>query len=171
MAQTTFRMMCQSLWILLTPFPPASLKEAGVPLLSQFFGGGGRVGYSFFPVFRSISCHLLMVWGWRPPILGAPFPCEQPHLGCGKSAGGRSTVFCFDLPQNAQLSSAGDWPTIILSLGTVFSVLSSVCRYWSGFLCSLLDVEAGVFCSGNQVFQGQVGVSPLQVRILSALLL
>lgn len=32
-AQTIFKMMCQSLWLLLLPFPPASLKEAGFPLL------------------------------------------------------------------------------------------------------------------------------------------
>lgn len=27
----TFKMMCQSLWLLLTPFPSASLKAAGFP--------------------------------------------------------------------------------------------------------------------------------------------
>lgn len=62
-------------------------------------------------------------------------------------------MFSFDLPQNARLSSAGDQPTTILSLGTVFSVFSSLCKCWSEFLCSLLNVEAGVFCSGNQVFK------------------
>lgn len=66
---------------------------------------------------------------------------------------GRSTAFSFDLPQNARLSSAGDQPTTILSLGTVFSMFSSLCKCWSEFLCSLLDIEARVFCSGNQVFK------------------
>lgn len=80
-------------------------------------------------------------------------------------------MFCFDLPQNARLSSAGDLPTTILSLGRVFSVLSSMCKCWSEFLCSLQDVEAGVFCSGNQVFKVRLELILLQVRILSVLLL
>lgn len=32
-------------------------------------------------------------------------------------------------------------------------MLSSLCKCWNEFLCSLLDVEAGVFHSGNQVFK------------------
>lgn len=111
---------------------------------------------SWIFILPSLQKHLLSCFdgvGVETTHPGTPFPCEQPRLVCGKSAGGRSTVFYFDLPQNARLSSAGDLPTTILSLGTVFSVLSSLCKCWSGFLCSLLDVEAGVFCSGNQVFK------------------
>lgn len=71
------------------PFSFCIPESSWISIFCQPFGDGRRVGYSFFPVFRSISCHLLMLWGWRPPTLGAPFPCEQPRLECGKSAGGK----------------------------------------------------------------------------------
>lgn len=35
-------------------------------------------------------------------------------------------------------------------------MLSSPCKRWSLLLCSLLEVEAGIFCSGNQLFKARL---------------
>lgn len=67
-----------------SPFSSCILEGAGFPLLRQSSGAGRRVGYSFFPVFRSISCHLLMVWRWSPPILGAPSQVSSEVWSVGR---------------------------------------------------------------------------------------
>lgn len=153
MAQTVFKMMCQSLWLLLTPFPSASLKAAGFPSYVSPLEMGEELDIHFS---QSSEASLVIFrccgGGDHPPW--EPHSHVSSHVwSVGRVLEERSTEFCFDLPQNARLSSAGAWPTTILSLGAVFSVLSNLCKCWSGFLCSLLDLEAGVFCSGNQVFK------------------
>lgn len=103
------------------------------------------------PSLQKHLCHLLVLWGWRPPILGTPFPHEQPGLGCGKSAGAGAQ--CFVL-------AFSEMPGYLLLLGTGLPQ----CFLWEQFsLCFPACANVGMgSCAPSWMLR--LGYFTLEIR-------